>query len=59
MRVAIQTGSWPKIECWLADDAVRCEPLSGGNFPDQQGKNREFHHFEPLRASFSAENPEC
>jgi hypothetical protein len=27
--------------------------------PDQQGKNREFHRFEPLRASFSAENPEC
>jgi hypothetical protein len=32
----------------MADDAVCCEPLSMGKFPDKQGKNRKFHRFRPI-----------
>ena len=32
---------------WV-DDAVWSEPLSGGEFPVRQGKNREFRQFEGL-----------
>ena len=34
-----------KIEDWLADDAVCCEPISQGNSLSMTGKNREFHDF--------------
>jgi hypothetical protein len=33
---------------WLLDEAVWIEPVSASNFPDQQGKYREFLRFRHL-----------
>jgi hypothetical protein len=45
----------PKIADCLADDAVRCEPLSGAKFPVKQGKYREFLTFVAVPRQWLAE----
>jgi len=40
---------------WLADEAVRCELLSSDDFPDHQGKYREFSRFRVSQTRFAPE----
>ncbi len=37
----------------MAEDAVRCEPVSAGKFPANRENNREFCGFRPLRAQIA------
>src|SRR5712692_10690292 len=32
---------------WVADDAVRCAPVSAAKFPENRENNREFFNFGP------------
>jgi hypothetical protein len=41
---------------WMAEQAVSCERVSGAQFPDLQGKYREFAEFEGVAAHRGAKN---
>ena len=41
----------------LAEDAVRCEPVSAGKFSANRENNREFCRIRPYRAIFARRQP--